>query len=68
MVAAIKEQKVYVDRHSSRVWFGDNVAKDIWKYIFTYGPMENMTKKRAGHICYGAHLLDCIENLRHGGD
>ena len=28
VVTAIKEQQVDVDRHSSRVWFGDDVAED----------------------------------------
>ena len=44
VVTAIKEQQVDVDIQSNRVWFGDNVAEDIWKCIFTYGPMENIEK------------------------
>ena len=31
MVTTIKEQQVDVDRHSSRVWFGEDVAEDILK-------------------------------------
>ena len=31
VVTSIKEQQVDVDRQSSRVWFGDNVAEDIRK-------------------------------------
>ena len=44
VVTAIKEQQVDVDRQSIRVWFGDNVAEDIWKCRFTYRPMANMAK------------------------
>ena len=29
LVIAIKEQQVDVDRQSSRVWFGNNIAEDI---------------------------------------
>ena len=39
VVTAIKEQQVEVDRQSSRVWFGDDVAEDIWKCRFAYRPM-----------------------------
>ena len=42
VVPTIKEQQVDVDRQSIRVWFGDDVVKDIWKYRFTYGPISNM--------------------------
>ena len=42
MVTAIKEQQVDIDRQSSRVWFGHDVAEDIWKCRFTYGPMAKM--------------------------
>ena len=42
VVPTIKEQQVDVDRQSIRVWFGDDVVKDIWKYRFTYGPIANM--------------------------
>ena len=45
---ALKEQKVDPDRQSSRLWFGDDVAEDIWKCRFTYGPMENMAKTERG--------------------
>ena len=48
MVTKIKEQPIDVDKQSSQVWFGDDVAEDIWKYIFTYGPMENMGKTERG--------------------
>ena len=48
VVTAIKEQQVDVDRQSSQVWFGDNVAEDIWKCRFTYGPMANMAKTERG--------------------
>ena len=48
VVAAIKEQKVDVDRHSSQVWFGDYVAEDICKCRFTYGIMVNMAKSERG--------------------
>ena len=44
MVTVIKEQQVDVDKQSSRVWSGDDVAEDIWKFRFTYKPMENMEK------------------------
>ena len=44
LVTAIKEQQVDVDRQSIWVWFGDDVAENIWKYRFTYGLMANMTK------------------------
>ena len=37
VVTSIKEQQVEVDRQSSQVWFGDDVAEDIWKCRFTYG-------------------------------
>ena len=30
------------------MWFGNDVAEDIWKYRFTYGPMENMEKTERG--------------------
>ena len=36
VVTAIKYQNFNVDRQSSRLWFGDDVAKDIWKFRFTY--------------------------------
>ena len=39
VVTAIKEKQVDVDRHSIQVWFGSDVAEDIWKCRFTYGPM-----------------------------
>ena len=42
VVTAIKEQQVDVDRQSRQVWFGNDVAEDIWKCRFTYGLMENM--------------------------
>ena len=35
VVTAIKEQQVEVERQSSRVWFGDDVAEDICKCRFT---------------------------------
>ena len=41
VITAIMEQQIDVDRHSSQVWFVDNVAEDIWKYRFTYRPMKN---------------------------
>ena len=44
VVTATKEQQVDNDIQSSRVWFGDDVAEDIWKCRFTYGPMVNMEK------------------------
>ena len=44
VVTSIQEQQVDVDRHSSQVWFRDDVAEDIWKCRFTYGPMANMEK------------------------
>ena len=44
MVTTIKEQQVDVGRQSSRVWFGEDVAEEIWKCRFTYGPMANMAK------------------------
>ena len=44
VVTAIKEQQVDVNRKSSRVWFGNDVAENIWKFRFTYGPMANMKK------------------------
>ena len=47
-VTAIKEQQVDVDRKSIWVWFGDDVAEDIWKLRFTYGPMENMERTEQG--------------------
>ena len=39
-----REKKVDVDRQSSRMWFGNDFAEDIWKYRFSYGSMENMAK------------------------
>ena len=48
VVTAIKEKQVDVDRQSIRVWFGENVAEDIWKFIFTYRQMENMAKTEHG--------------------
>ena len=48
VVISIKEQQVDVDKQSSLVWFGDDVAEDIWKCRFTYGPMENMAKTEQG--------------------
>ena len=48
VVTAIREQQVDVDRQSIRVWFGDDVAEDIWKCRFTYGPMANMAKIERG--------------------
>ena len=48
VVTAIKEQQVDVDRQSRRVWFGHDVAEDIWKFRFTYGPMANMAKTERG--------------------
>ena len=47
-VNTIKEQQFDVDRSSSRVWFGDDVAEDIWKCRFTYGQMANMAKTERG--------------------
>ena len=62
VVTAIKEQQVDVDRQSSQVWFGDNVAEDIWKCRFTYGPMANMAKTEQGisimvFICWTAQKI-----------
>ena len=48
MVTAIEEQKVDVGRQSSRVWFGGDVAEDIWKCIFTYRPIVNIAKTERG--------------------
>ena len=48
VVTAIKEQQVNVDRQSIWVWFGNDVAEDIWKCRFTYGPMSNMAKTERG--------------------
>ena len=48
LVATIKDQQVGVERKSSRVWFGENVAEDIWKNRFTYGPIANMSKTEQG--------------------
>ena len=63
---AIKEQKVDIDRQSSRVWFGDDVTEDIWKCRFTYGPMSNMAKTELGISIMGVHPLDRIRNLGYG--
>ena len=48
MGTTIKEQHVDVDRQSIQVWFGDNVAGDIWKCRFTNRTMENMGKSERG--------------------
>ena len=48
VVTAIKEQQVDVDRQSSWVCFGDNVAEDIWNCRFTYRPMANIAKTERG--------------------
>ena len=48
VVTVIKEQQLDVDIQSSRVWFSDDVAEDIWKCRFTYGPMANMAKTERG--------------------
>ena len=48
VVTAIKEQHIDIARNSIRVWFGDDVAEDIWKLILTYGPMANMEKTELG--------------------
>ena len=48
MVTLIKEQQVDVDRQSIWVWFGNDVAEDIWKFRFTYEPMANMEKSERG--------------------
>ena len=48
MVVSIKKQQVDVDRYSSRVWFGDDVAEDIWKCRFAYGRMANIAKTERG--------------------
>ena len=66
VVTTIKEQHVDVDRKSIRVWFGDDVAEDIWKCRLTYGPMANM-EKLSGYIDYGFHPLDRRRNLGYGG-
>ena len=62
MVTAIKEQQVDVDRQYIRVWFGDDVAEDIWKCRFTYEPMANMAKTERGFsivvfIRWNAHRI-----------
>ena len=44
VVNAIKEQYVDFGRQSIQVWFGDDVAEEIWKCRFTYGPMTNMDR------------------------
>ena len=44
MVTAIKEHQIDVVRQSIKLWYGGDVAEDIWKYRFTYRPMENMEK------------------------
>ena len=48
VVTAIKEPQVDVDRQSIRVWFGNDVAEDIWECRFTYGPIANMAKTERG--------------------
>ena len=48
VVTPIKEQQVDVERQSSRVWFGYDVAEDICKWRFTYGPMVNISKTKRG--------------------
>ena len=48
VVTTIKEQKVDFDIQSIPVWFGDDVAEDIWKCRFTYGPMANMEQTERG--------------------
>ena len=48
MVTAITEQKVDIDRQSILVWFGDDVAEDIWKCRFIYIRMANMAKTELG--------------------
>ena len=65
-VAAIKEQQVDVDRYSSRVGFGNDVTEDMWKYIFTYIPKENMSETERGisimlFNCWTAHEIWDIE-------
>ena len=52
VVTAIKEQQVDVNRQSSRVWSGDDVAEDIWKFRFTYKPMENMEKLSGAYLLW----------------
>ena len=48
VLTVIKEQQVDVDKQSSRVWFGGDVAEDIWKWRLTYGTMANMEKTERG--------------------
>ena len=48
MVTAIKEQQIYVDIYSIRVWFCEDVVEDIWECRFTYRTMANMAKTEQG--------------------
>ena len=62
VVTESKEQQVYVDRQSIRVWFGEDVAEDFWRCRFTYEPMASMAKTERGisiivFICWTAQEI-----------
>ena len=48
MVTAIKEQQIDIERQSIQLWFGDDMAEDIWKFRFTYRPIANMAITEQG--------------------
>ena len=56
VVTTIKEQQFDVDRQSSRVWFGNDVAEEIWKCRFTYRPMANMEKLSGAFLLWFSYV------------
>ena len=67
MVTVIKEQQVDVGRQSSWVWFGNDVAEDIWKFRFTYGLIVNMAKTERGISIMDFRPLEITRNMGDGG-
>ena len=53
VVTEIKEQQIDINRQSSRVRFGNDVAEDIWKCRFTYKPMSNVACGRRSKCTWG---------------
>ena len=48
VIDAIRAKQVDIDKHTSRVWFGEDIAEDIMKVGFAHGSIANVAKPDRG--------------------
>ena len=48
VIDAIRAEQIDIDKHTSRVWFGEDIAEDIMKVRFSHGSIANVAKTDRG--------------------